>query len=177
MKLKEIHAEMAVRTNPERMWEVLSQYGDVYRFHAGVVESHADAGSRNTAGPGCERVCNIVDMGLKITLKERIVDYIEGRSYAYEVYEWKNFPIQRMKFGFTILRAEGPYTILAIDIAYLAKPAFLTPLLVPKMRKLARNVLLGYKHYVETGERRVPIDALVKRYGTAGTAAGQASVA
>jgi hypothetical protein len=107
-------------------------------------------------------------MGLRIMLKERIVDYVEGRSYTYEVYEWKNFPIRSMTFGFTI-SGDGPAaTTLAIDIAYLARPAFLTPLLAPKMRKLAQDVLLGYKHYAETGERRVPIKRLKHVYRKTG---------
>ena len=161
---KQIHSEISIRTSPEKMWEVLSQYGDVSTFHAGVVESYKIAGSDEKASLGCERVCNIVDMGLPITLKERIVEYDEGRSYQYEVFEWKNFPIRKMVFGFTILGNTPTHTILAIDIEYLAKPAILTPLMVWKMRRLARDVLLGYKHYTETGEKRVSIKTLRSQY-------------
>lgn len=164
MKPRHIHAETVVRTSPEKLWEIVSRFGDVYRFHAGVVESHAAPGSDDRAAPGCERVCNIVDMGLRITLKERIVDYEEGRSYTFEVYEWKNFPIRSMRFGFTVASNGPAAATLAIDITYLAKPALLTPLLAPKMRALARDVLLGYRHYAETGERRVPIKRLKRAY-------------
>ncbi|VAW75533.1 hypothetical protein MNBD_GAMMA15-2437 [hydrothermal vent metagenome] len=164
MKLKNIHHEITIHAAPEHLWEVLSQYGDVYSFHGGVLESHTEAGSDNVASLGCERVCNIVDMGLKIMLKERIIEYVEGCSYRYEVYEWKNFPVQKMFFGFTIVASTPIEVRLAIDIDYLAKPALLTPILIPKMKSLARDVLLGYKHYAETGERRVPIGVLKRRY-------------
>lgn len=164
MKLKAIHCDMQINTSRERMWEILSHYGDVDRFHAGVMKSVSEAGSGDKAAPGCERVCNIVDMGLRIMLKERIVDYVEGESYKYEVYEWKNFPLRRMYFGFRIIDGGAGYTTLGIDIEYRARPAFLTPLMAWKMRKLAHDVLLGYKHYAETGEQRVPIKALKKRY-------------
>lgn len=164
MKLKQIKEKMAIHVTPERMWEILSQYGDVSQFHGGVMESHKVPGSENQAAPGCERVCHIVDMGLHITLKERIVDYHEGDSYTYEVYEWKNFPLRKMLFGFQILRTDKAYVVLAINIAYRAKPAFLTPLMANKMRRLARDVLLGYKHYAETGEKRIPIRKLKTRY-------------
>lgn len=164
MKLKHIHSEMPIKTSPERMWEILTQYGDVSNFHAGVVESHKEAGSNDNASLGCERVCNIVDMGLKIMLKERIVDFVEGKSYRYEVYEWKNFPIDRMLFGFNILDVTPTHTVLAIDIEYRARPAILTPLMAGKMKRLAQDVLLGYRHYAETGERRVPIKTLKKQY-------------
>lgn len=166
MKLKQIHKEMQVQVTPEQMWAVLSQYGDVSRFHGGVVESHKEAGSDNKAALGCERVCNIVDLGLHITLKERIVNYVEGESYQYEVYEWKNFPIQKMLFGFRILGTDKAGTVLAVDIDYKAKPAFLTPLMAGKMRRLAGDVLLGYKHFAETGEKRVSIKELKTRYKT-----------
>ncbi len=164
MKLRNINREIQIKTTPEKMWEVLSQYGDISQFHAGVAESHKVHGSENQASLGCERVCNIVDMGLKIVLKERIIEFEELRSYRYEVYEWKNFPIRQMFFGFEILGSRQGYTTLGINIDYRARPAFLSPLMAGKMKKLALDVLLGYKHYTETGEKRVPLKNLKKEY-------------
>jgi len=164
MKLKQINEEILINVSAEKMWSVLSQYGDVSNFHAGVAESYKVAGSTNTAALGCERVCNIVDLGLHITLKERIIDYVEGQSYKYEVYEWKNFPLRAMFFGFRIIPQASNQTSLIINIDYKAKPAILTPLMAGKMRRLARDVLLGYKHFSETGVKRVPIKALKKQY-------------
>jgi len=71
-----------------------------------------------------------------------------------------------MLFGFTIYPQSSHQTASAINIKYNARPAILTPLLAGKMRRLARNVLPGYKHFTETGERRVPIKSLIKRYKT-----------
>lgn len=164
MKLKNIHEEIPVNVSVEKMWEVLSQYGDVSSFHAGVAESHKINGSVNEASQGCERVCNVVDMGLKIVLKERIINYEEGVGYQYEVYEWKNFPLRKMLFGFTIKEAKNGHSILRIDVDYKAKPALLTPLMALKMKKLIHDVLLGYKHFSETGQKRVPVKSLRKRY-------------
>ncbi len=164
MKPKRIRQATQIKASPEKMWGILSQYGNVSLFHAGVVKSLKEHGSQDQASLGCERICNIVDMGMKITLKERIVDYVEGESYKYEVYEWKNFPIRQMSFGFSIIDSTPATTTLAIDIEYQAKPAILTPLLARKMRTLAGDVLLGYKHYAETGEKRVPIRELRNLY-------------
>jgi hypothetical protein len=164
VRLKHVHSQIEIAVTPDRLWQVLRQYGDVSKFHAGVVESHQLPGNSNQAELGCERMCNIVDMGVKIQLMERIVDYREGYSYKYEIYEWKNFPISKMLFGFTIGDSLDERTILHIDIEYRGKPAWLTPLLAPKMRRLARDVLLGYKHHIETGEVRAPIKKLRKVY-------------
>ena len=166
MPLKRIHEEITIKTSPERMWSVLSRYGDVSDFHAGVSRSYSVDGSENKASLGCERVCNIVDMGMHITLKERITDFVDGKSYRYEVYEWKNFPIQQMFFAFTILRSTPTHTVLGIDIEYRAKPAFLTWLMSGKVRRLSRDVLLGYKHYAETGEKRIPLTNLKRQYAS-----------
>jgi len=103
-------------------------------------------------------------MGLKIVLKERIYKYVEGESYQYEVYEWKNFPIQKMLWSFQIKTDSHGNTLLRIDIDYKAKPAFLTLLMVGKMKKMAHDVLLGYKHFTETGEKKTPIKLLRKKY-------------
>jgi len=164
MKLKNIHDEISIKATPEKMWEILSEYGEVSDFHAGVKESYHAEGNSNAASLGCERVCHIVDMGLNIVLKERIINYVEGKGYQYEVYEWKNFPLRKMLFGFTIKEGSQKNTILRIDLDYNAKPAFLTPLMAGKMRRLVKDVLLGYKHYTETGQKRIPIKTLRKKY-------------
>lgn len=164
MKLKNVHQSISINVSPEKMWDVLSQYGDVSNFHAGVVESTSVEGNSNDASLGCERVCNIVDMGLKIVLKERIINYVEGEGYQYDVYEWKNFPLKKMLFGFKIIPDDSGKTILRIDVDYKASPALLTPLMARKMRNLIKDVLLGYKHYAETGEKRTPIQSIRKMY-------------
>jgi hypothetical protein len=164
MKLKNIHEKIEINVTPEKMWQILSRYGDVSNFHAGVEESHSLEGNINMAEIGCERVCNIVDMGLKIQLMERIIDYQEGVGYQYEVYEWKNFPLRKMLFRFTISESQQGKAQLRIDLDYKAKPAILTPLMAWKMRALVHDVLLGYKHFTETGEKKVPIKQLRKQY-------------
>jgi len=164
MKLKNIHHEIQINATSEQVWQTLLRYGDVATFHAGVQTSHKEEGSNNEASLGCERVCHIVDLGLKILLKERIIEFVERKSYRYEVYEWKNFPVQKLYFGFAILGTSQGSTTLALDIDYKARPAFLTPLMAGKMKRLTQNVLLGYKYFTETGEIRVPIKDLKNRF-------------
>jgi len=164
MNLKNIYEVMPINVTPEKMWQVLSVYGDVSSFHGGVEQSYKAEGSGNQAKIGGERICNIVDMGLKIQLKERIIDYQEGVGYQYEVYEWKNFPLRKMFFKFSIQESFDGNTFLRLDIDYKAKPAILTPIMAWKMRILIHDVLLGYKHYAQTGEKKVPISTLRKKY-------------
>lgn len=164
MKLKNINDSIGINVTSQAMWKILSQYGDVSKFHAGVKQSSRINSSENEASMGCERVCNLVDMGLKIMLKERIVNYMEGVGYQYEVYEWKNFPLKKMFFAFNINESSSGETILRIDIDYKASPEILTPIMAGKMKRLIKDVLLGYKHYAETGEQRIPIKEIRKIY-------------
>lgn len=164
INLKNIHQEIKIDADSHHTWLALSKYGDVSKFHAGVEKSYPETGNHNTAALGCERICEIRDLGLQITLKERIIDYKEGCSYKYEVYEWKNFPLRQMFFTFKIVHSTASQTVLALDIDYKAKPAFLTPLMAGKMNRLAKSILLGYKHHVETNEFRTPIKQLKSRY-------------
>ena len=69
-----------------------------------------------------------------------------------------------MFFEFNIQNSNEEDTILSLDIEHKAKPAFLTFIMAGKMRKLARDILLGYKHYAETSEIRVPTKDLKSRY-------------
>lgn len=144
---------------------MVRRYGDVAQFHAGVEKTTSINGSSNEAYLGADRVCNIHDMGMHIVLKEKIIDFKEGESYRYEVYETKNFPVKALYFEFRIRKSDDNNSAyLRLDIDYKGKPAFITPLLKPKMQKLTRDVLLGYKEYIETGSQNVPIKELRKRY-------------
>ncbi len=154
MKLKQLREDIMVQVPAEKMWMVLSRYGYVSDFHVGVDKSYQAEGSDNTAALGAERVCNIIDLGLHITLKERIVELVEDESYRYEVYEWKNFPVGEMYFGFNIIPHGGTQSLLVLTIDYRAKPALLTSLMAGKMHRLAKDVLLGYKHFPQTARRR-----------------------
>jgi len=66
------------------------------------------------------------------------------------------------------MNSTATHTTLAIDIDYKARPAFLTPLMAGKMRNLADDVLIGYKHYTGTGRKRVPMKQLKKQYKAMG---------
>ena len=167
MNLANVHYEMLMEASAQKVWEVIRRYGDVGQFHAGVEKTTNANGSSNQAYLGADRVCDIHDMGMHIVLKEKIIDFKEGESYRYEVYETKNFPVKALYFEFRIRKYDENRAYLRLDIDYKGKPAFITPFLKPKMQKLTRDVLLGYKEYIETGSANVPINVLRKKYKSA----------
>ena len=164
MSLTNVHYEMLMEAPVEDVWNAIRQYANVAEFHGGVERTTNVNGGTDEAYLGANRVCYIHDMGLDIVLKEKIIKFNEGSSYRYEVYETKNFPVQDLYFEFSIHGHDESKSYLHLDIDYKAKPSFLTNILKPKIKTLARDVLLSYKEYIETGAENVPAKKLRKKY-------------
>lgn len=164
VKLKKVEYEMVVDATPEKAWEVLSMYGDVAGFHSQLESSKSLNGSSTKASLGCDRECVIPNGKNKIVVKEKIYDYVEGQYYTYDVYEWTNFPLHTMHNTFGVkTNAEGK-TIIYQVTDYRLKPAFLSGMMKGKLRKSARASLIGYKHFIETGEKNADPKELLAKY-------------
>ncbi|MFV1989660.1 MAG: SRPBCC family protein [Acidimicrobiales bacterium] len=155
IKLTTVTSEIAVDASAEAIWDALSHFGDVASFHSGVRTSTPTEGFSDVAALGTERICKVPDGKREVTLVERITDFSEGEYYRYEVYEWKNFPLQAMFFAFEIVEKGSGKRVLQLSQHYRLKPGFLTRPMKYKIRQQQRTILLGYKHYIETGEKNV----------------------
>lgn len=162
VKLTEVITSILVDTTVENAWDVLSLYGDVSTFHAGVEKSVNHEGSQNKAALGAERTCDILDGKKEVVLRERITEFVEGSHYRYEVFDWENFPLKVMFFGFKIEKVTNETTKLSLTINYRLNPGFMTNLMKWKIKKLEKEILTGYKNYMETGDKNVPIKELEK---------------
>jgi hypothetical protein len=158
MKLTRIEYEVPVNGSAEAAWKTLARYSDVAKFHPGVLESSAVG--EQLHGVGARRICLLPD---KVTVHERIVEWKEGSHYTYDVYDWKNFPLKKMLATFGV-RTRGESTSIYQVVEFRLSPALLTPLLKGKLKRSVREVLLGYKHYVETSENKVDTRLLRQRY-------------
>jgi len=156
IKLTAVTTTLDIDASREKVWEVLSQYGNVSSFHFGVEKSYAGESSNDAACLGAERTCLVRDGKTEITLVEKITEYTEGHCYRYQVFEWKNFPMKMMFFGFSIEENKNGSTTLSLTQNYRLKPGFITGLMKWKIRKMQRRILLGYKHFIETGEANLP---------------------
>jgi polyketide cyclase/dehydrase/lipid transport protein len=166
IKLTATTTEIKVDATPGEVWAALSKYADVSTIHGGVEASVPGNEGKNEASLGAERTCTIIDGKREITLVERITEFKEGKFYRYQVYEWKNFPLKVMFFAFSINNNPRGETILSLTQNYRLNPGFLTGFMTWKIKKQQRIILLGYKHYMETGEKSRPIEDLfaMKQY-------------
>ncbi len=165
IKLKTIKYEMVVNVTTQKAWDVLNSYGDIGSFHAGLESSSAINGSPNIAQMDCERICYIPrTKNKKIMVKEKIIDYSEGNYYTYDVYEWENFPLKKMNNTFGVKTNAQGETVIYQVTNFRLKPGFLTGMMKGKLRRGARTTLMGYKRYMETGDKRIDIKELKKQY-------------
>jgi Polyketide cyclase / dehydrase and lipid transport len=160
IKLTTTTTEIKVEASPQVVWQALSKYANVSTIHGGVEESVPGPSGNNEARLGAERTCTVLDGRREVTLVERITEFEEGKFYRYHVYEWKNFPLKVMFFAFSVRTNKKGETILSLTQNYRLNPGFLTGLMTWKIKKQQRIILIGYKHYMETGESNKPIDDL-----------------
>ncbi len=165
MKLSDLYYEVEVNVPSQKAWEVLARYGDVGDFHPSLKSSRSLNGSPVTVAMGADRECTIPNGRKDIVVSEKVIDYKEGEKFTYDVYAWKNFPLRKMQNTFGVVVRAGK-TIIFQRSAYRLKPGFLTGLMKGKVRSGMREVLIAYKHILETGEEKPDLKLLRKRYRT-----------
>jgi hypothetical protein len=159
--LVETRTKIKVHATEHQTWSVLSQYGNVSTFHAAVELSVAKGDDR--AYLGNQRTCIIMDGKREIMMVEKIIEFKEGAFYRYEVCKSKNFPIEIMLYAFSLEKGIHKNTTLSIIQNYKLNPAFLTHLLYGKIKEKQQEILMGYKNYIETGAKNVPITLLKQK--------------
>ena len=63
-----------------------------------------------------------------------------------------------MFFAFEIVEKGSGNRVLQLSQHYRLKPGFLTRPMKFKIRQQQHGILLGYKRYIETGQRNVPVN-------------------
>ena len=148
-------AQFSVQTRidapKEKVWEVLADFGGIYKWNPGVSHSHST--SESNQGDGATRQCDLQKKG--DYLKERIVDWRDGESYGVDIYE-TNLPLKSNVVRFSV-EANGDGTIVKLTSDYALKYGLLgslldTLLVKRKLKKGMEELLAGLKYHVETGE-------------------------
>ncbi len=138
----------------ERVWEVLSDLGSIYKWNPGIAHSHTTSDA--ATGDNAMRQCDLPDGGF---LRERAFNWSEGEGFTIEVYE-TSLPL---KESFVDFRAtpEGEATVVNLKMDYKLKFGPVGALMdVAFAGRQARSgmaeLLSGLKDYVETGKQANP---------------------
>ncbi len=176
-KLEVIEYQVVVQNSHQAVWKALSSFGDVSKFHTAFDDSMPLNGTREHARLGAEREVQIPDGINNIINKERIVSFMEGVYYTYEVYESENFPTKKMQVTYGVRLDEKGRTILFSKTYFKLNSAIHTKFLKRKLKRFGMDSLLAYKYYIETGEKNTDIKILRKRYQKEGHGHGAAYMA
>lgn len=163
-KAKFVENEVIVNESPQKVWQALSAYGNVSYLNATIDDSVMLNGTDQEARLGAEREIQIPNGVNNIINKERIVAYIEGVYYTYDVYESENFPTKNMEVTYGVRQDFKGRTILFSKTYYELNNGLVTNFFKRKMKRLNMDSLLAYKNYIETGETNAEIKSLRKKY-------------
>lgn len=147
-------AEIKIDASKERVWEVLSDIGNIYQWNPSVTHSYST--SEEGSGEGATRHCDVQQGPIKGYLEERAFDWREGEGYKIQVYD-SSLPVKEIVVRFN-LKADGDHTVVEVSPEYQFKFGALGLVLDrlmfgPQFRKGMAGLLAGLKHYVETGEQ------------------------
>ena len=165
--MKELRTEIEIDASPERVWEVLADFGGVSNWAPTITESRSLTEANE--GVGAERTCDHVKMG---TLEERIVDWEEGERYAYIVTKGLPMPMKSLKNDWSTASANGATRVdlkMVFETKFGPLGRMMEAMLLRRMmRKEMAITLAGLKYHVETGktvttevEDDLPISAVV----------------
>lgn len=136
----------------DAVWTILADLGGIQKFHPGVRKSYYTTEQHEDVGAA--RVCELLPMGV---IEEKAVEWKDGDYYVLTIDPLKKAPPFKKAYGRLATQEEGTGTRVTMTLDYTLKFGPLGKLLDaamvrPRMQKVVPTVLLGLKHYAETGE-------------------------
>ncbi len=154
--MPKVSAQVTIDAPADRVWEVLADFGAIYKWAPGITNSYST--SESNGGPDASRHCDIAGFG---SVEEYVIEWTEGREFKYRatpvgpigesISTWRVTP-QGSK---AVLYGDLEYKIRFGPIGALAHKLFMGRM----MRQAMNKTLAGFKHHVETGE---PVDQKTK---------------
>lgn len=162
-----LYSEVAIDKTVDEVWnEVALNFIKVDQVIESVNFTRCLSGD-TTFGLGTKRMCNINNQGKTIEIKEEIIEYKacgDHREFTYFVYDAPDLPLTNYVTWIVKKGADGK-TYLGSAFIIRANLGFLTGLVAKQLRKSGiRAGVLGYKHYLETGEKKVAAEKLLELY-------------
>ncbi len=147
-----ITREIKIDASQEKVWEILADFGGIYKFNPGVSSSHSTSSANS--GVGATRHCDLLPAG---SVEERIFEWKEGQAYKVEIYSGKGTPPFKSAVGQLEAKPDGNGTLVRMRFEYSLKfgpiGALMDRLMVrSQFSKAIPGILAGLKHYAETGE-------------------------
>ncbi|MFK7770727.1 MAG: hypothetical protein AB8F94_01260 [Saprospiraceae bacterium] len=166
-KFRVLYEEVVIDKSVEEVWnEVAGNFMNIDEIVTGINYTRCLSGD-TTTGLDAARLCNLDFQGKTIEIKERIIDFKEcgdHRELTYDVYESNGAPVKT--YGTWVVK-KGTDGKTYLGSVFIVRPNFglLTGLVAKKLKKSGlRTGVLAYKHYLETGEKKVDPKKLSELY-------------
>lgn len=143
--------QIRINATKEEVWEVLADFGGIYRWNPGVRHSYSTSESNH--GLLATRHCELLKGD--DYLDENILEWRDGESFKVNIYE-TNLPLHRNVVEFSI-ESDGGGTIVTVAPEYVLKFGLLGRLMNQivvgrKFKEGMKDLLAGLKYHIETGE-------------------------
>ncbi|MGR3316865.1 MAG: SRPBCC family protein [Candidatus Anammoxibacter sp.] len=147
-----VEAKLNAKAPVDRVWEVISNYGDVHLYHP-MVKS-APILSANDKGVGAKRRCEFYD---KSSLVEEVTNWDEGRSISFVLSEMSSMPLKKANATIKVEPVDSKTSLVSINMNFVVKWGPLgwmmgKLMMKPMMKKMFTNVLKGLEYYAVTGK-------------------------
>ncbi len=137
--------EIEIDAPADRIWEVLSDYANVYKWAPVVAASRVLTAS--STGLGAERACTIPGFG---DVVETVTEWEDGSSLGYRVTGVPGVTDQQNRFSVTP-KGDRSVVVLEVDLEMVA-PEEQRAAAERQFAEVMEITLVGLKQYVETGE-------------------------
>lgn len=165
-----LYEEVVIDKSVEEVWnEVAGNFTEGGEIASSINASKGLSGALIN-GLGAERYLNINFQGKILEVKERIIDYQDcgdHREFTYDVYEAKGSPVKVKTYNtWSVRKGEDGKTYLGNLFIFRANFGLLSGIVGKKLAQSGsiRTGLLTYKHYLETGEKKVDAEKLNRLY-------------
>jgi hypothetical protein len=139
---------VCIEAPPHEVWARLAALEQIKLWSEAVLDARCDG--ERSQGVGAQRSCDLIG---GMTIKERWVEWDEGRSFKYE---GEGIPLIRHASNRWSVRPEGDRTLLTSEAEVVLKGGLvgrlLEPLLAPPVRRAGSKTLAAFKYLVEHGE-------------------------
>ncbi len=167
-KFHVLYKEIEINKTVDETWnEVAINFIKIDEVVKSVDSTRCLSGD-TTYGLGTKRQCFLKYQGKDIQIKEEIIKYIgkgNQREFTYDVYDAPKIPLKNY-VTWIVRKDENGKVYLGTAFVFRANLAFLTGVVAKKLQKDGglRDGILAYKHFLETGEKKVKPEKLRELY-------------
>lgn len=150
--MHKVVVERELQVPVAKAWEILNDFGAVYKYHPLVERSPIDNGI--ASGLGAERICHF-DNGDQI--KERITGYEAGEEYTVEIIDPGDFPLKTAEARLSLRSVDADRSRVRFEMSFQPKYGPVgwvmgATIMQTQFRRILADVLAGLERHAKTGE-------------------------